>query len=81
MYVKPCPKCGRMPKITEGRSFKDGTRRRFIKCPNYCSVITPDRITFSFRPFGLNDCSIMYIGDGDDNAIYSLWNKRLIEKK
>jgi hypothetical protein len=74
MYVKPCPICGRMPKITEGRSFKDGTRRRFIKCPNYCSVITPDRNTF------FNQSSMIYIGDGDDNAIYSLWNKRLIKK-
>jgi hypothetical protein len=77
MYIKPCPKCGRMPKITEGHSFKNGTRRRFIGCPNYCSVLEPQNLYHTFA----YSCWNTYIGDGDDNAIYSLWNERLIRKE
>lgn len=70
MYVTPCPKCGRIPVIHEGiriKNYKNGIRRRFCLCPNYCSVIprSDELYTFSFE----------FDGEGDDNAIFKEWNK------
>lgn len=76
MYVKPCPKCGRMPIITEGLCFKNGTRRRFIHCPNYCSVLKSQPNKERYLK-SIGDFSCMFIGDGDDNKIYKMWNENL----
>lgn len=69
MYIKPCPECGRNPKIYDCISnpkFKNGIRRRFCICPGYCSVIP--------REDGLYTFYFKYDGDGDDNVIYKEWN-------
>lgn len=71
MYVTPCPKCGREPKIEEclpNRKYKNGIRRRICMCPNYCSVI-PQNNMYSFM--------FTFEGDGDDNVIYKEWNKAI----
>ena len=65
MKIIPCPKCGRMPKIIEGVRGKNSIRRRFIGCPNYCSVIKTNKYNKNWR-----ECFLTYIGDGDDNTIY-----------
>ena len=78
MYIKPCPKCGRLPKITEGRPCKNGTRRRFIGCPNYCSVLKTQKNPYHTLPYSFYNT---YIGDGDNNTIYSLWNERLMKEE
>lgn len=74
MYIKPCPCCGRMPKITEGRVFKDGTRRRFIGCPNYCTVLWAQNFNNGFPKTSY----CVFTGPGDSNTIYKIWNEKLI---
>lgn len=66
MKIKPCPKCGRAPKIYEGIRRDDGVRRRLCMCPKMCSVLSIG---------GLKLPLFVFRGDGDDNAVYSLWNK------
>lgn len=75
MRITPCPICGREPKIIECIPY-NGIRRRICGCPKYDSVI----------PYAdyLNRSSFIYKGDGDNNAIYKLWNlaiKRYKENK
>ena len=68
MQVYKCPLCGRPPKITECRPHK-GNRRRMCQCPALDSVIPyPDHIN---RPW------FIYVGDGDDNAIFKVWNQAI----
>lgn len=67
MVIKACPKCGRKPKIEEGIPI-NGARRRICRCPNYCSVFP----NFRLRVY---DTSFIFVGEGDDNAILSIWNK------
>ena len=76
MIIKCCPKCGRIPKIHEAIPFKNGTRRRFIGCPNYCYVLKPQTNKGFFSNF-LGDYSCLFIGEGDDNQIYKMWNENL----
>lgn len=68
MVVKTCPKCGRLPKITDCVQGKHGTRRRMCGCPNCCSVVqnTYYKVEFSY---------FVFRGKGDDNAVYKVWNK------
>lgn len=66
MKIKPCPKCGRAPKIYEGIRLNDGVRRRLCMCPKMCSVLPIG---------GLKLFLFVFRGDGDDNAIFSVWNK------
>lgn len=88
MYVKPCPRCNRLPIIHECMpSRKDGTRRRMIRCPNYCSCLTPLRYVddpqIEKTPAdGINTHKAWYVfrGDGDNYAIYKIWNQYLLEK-
>lgn len=68
MLIKPCPKCGKTPKIYECIPFNDGVRRRLCSCPKNCSVLWFN---------GLSDFYFIFRGDGDDNTIYSLWNKHI----
>lgn len=68
MFIKPCPKCGRNPKI-EDIVRRDIRRRRICSCPKLCSVI-PSKynwVTFEF----------CYNGDGDDNRILKQWNNAI----
>ena len=67
MRVHECPKCGRMPKINECCASKYGDRRRICMCPNYCSVI-PNPET------KLDTFCFIFVGDGDDNRIFKIWN-------
>jgi hypothetical protein len=74
MFVKPCPKCGRSPKITEGVA-RNGHRAYFIGCPNFCSVLKPkhnDKYDWSNRWILINE-------DCDYNTLYKKWNEELIE--
>ena len=71
MKIKPCPKCGRKPKIRECVSVNQ-KRKRLVGCPNYCSVITSD------DPYRrVKDSWFVHIGNEDDNFIYKLWNDRI----
>lgn len=75
LYIKPCPVCGRNPKITECvRVGKKQERRRFVGCPNYCNVIVSDNPRWSRW---LKDSWFEYYGDGDDNTLYKIWNDRV----
>ena len=60
-----CPVCGRQPKIIECVSYTD-KRRRMCICPKYDGIL-PGRN-------GLRQSFFVYVGDGDDNDIYKLWN-------
>lgn len=70
MNIKPCPKCGRTPKIFECNRNGKQQRTRIIWCPNHCDVISQGgkRLKAGW---------IRYVGDGDDNAIYKIWNDRV----
>ena len=70
MRITPCPKCGRMPKISEGIRSNQNLRRRLIGCPNFCSVISTDK-------YHWKDSWFLYIGNEDDNTIYKIWNERV----
>ena len=65
MYITACPICGKQPKIDECVRYKNN-RRRLCGCPNYDSIL-PGRNGFTQSFF-------IYVGDGDDNDIYKLWN-------
>lgn len=86
MFVKPCPKCGRMPIIKECMPTKDGVRRRMCLAKCYHSCLSPDIIYsnknveqdiyhFAYKrtPF------FVFLGEGDDNTIYKIWNEALID--
>ena len=72
MRITPCPKCGRMPKIVEGCRAKNGARRRIVFCPNFCTISYTPRFCYS---------SFIFIGDGDDNTVYKLWNEKVVTSK
>ena len=65
MIIKPCPKCGRNPKINR---FYDANRipKCSIKCPNLCSVVKDNHLTYF---------ALIYKGNFDDNALYRKWNQ------
>lgn len=69
MIIKPCPRCGRLPKIKEGCRRKNGNRFYMIGCPNLCSVL------------GMRDrwpaAWLSLEGDYDYNMIYKKWNEEL----
>lgn len=69
MFVEPCPKCGRQPKIMDCmviENYKNGIRRRMCTCSNLCSIIPgSDR---------LNTFGFIFEGNGDDNMIFKRWN-------
>jgi hypothetical protein len=67
MKITPCPICNKFPKILQCVPFKDGTQRRMCKCPSYDSVIP--------QPNSFPQPWFVFIGDGDNNAIYKEWNK------
>lgn len=63
-------------------------RRRLIRCPNYCSVLVPlrdvddDRVEKSpWDNKWVKSSWLIFLGDGDDNAIYKLWNKYIDERR
>ena len=72
MRIAPCPKCGRIPKIVESCCAKNGARRRIVSCPNTCIISFTPRLYYS---------SFVFIGDGDDNTVYKLWNEKVITSK
>lgn len=81
MYIIPCPKCGRYPKIRElPVNTKSGERRRAIGCPNYCSVLPVQRIVHGVD-LGVDLTWILILdGSGDDNVLYRMWNERVGER-
>lgn len=72
MYIKKCPKCGRLPKIQECVSFTE-IRKRFVHCPNYCNVLISDHNN-KIKTWG----KVIH-GNMDDNTIYKIWNEALID--
>ena len=77
MYIKPCPKCGRMPKIHEGCRRKNGNRFYLIGCPNYCLVLKEEDSSPWYRP---TRSWLAIEGTYDNNYIYRRWNEELIER-
>lgn len=71
MKIIPCPKCGRMPKITECVSFKNGTRKRIIGCPNFCHIIYSDKSQWGKAAW------FIHIGNEDNNTLYKEWNEKV----
>lgn len=85
MFIKPCKKCGRLPVIAEIRP-RNGQRQRTIRCPNYCSCLLPlneiDNPHINKPPYSdsfLNSWLLIYVGEGDDNAIYKAWNDAMLQ--
>ena len=79
MIVKPCHKCGRLPIINELPKFR-GQRRRMIRCPNYCSVLHGyiNEVNIEKDTWGhYKRWAFIFVGEGNDNSIYKLWNKFL----
>ena len=73
MYIEPCPKCGRRPKIIDlppHKKYKNGIRRRSCRCPSFCSVIPSVNNMF-------NASSFEFDGEGDANRIYRVWNRAI----
>lgn len=70
MFVKPCPKCGRMPKIIDCVPYKKGIRKRLIGCPNFCSVIKKNNFLYG-------TWYIIWYGNEDNNTLYKEWNNSL----
>lgn len=72
MYIEPCPRCGRIPKITEGCRRKNGNRFYTVYCPNLCNVLkVKDKWT------GMNSAWLSFEGDYDYNEMYKKWNEAL----
>lgn len=75
MIIKPCPCCGRMPKIVECVSYWPNSRKRMVECPNLCSVIRNDNHQYNWWPtWFIEDY------DCDDNTLFKKWNEMLITK-
>lgn len=73
MYIIPCPKCGRQPKIEEcntNKKYKNGIRQRLCGCPKMCSVIPCSD--------NINRGWFVFEGESDDNKIYREWNQKII---
>ena len=75
MYIKPCPSCGRMPKIHEGRRRQNGKHFYAIGCPNYCWVLKPQECDSWHYT-----ATLYFEGDYDYNSLYKQWNESLIKK-
>lgn len=81
MFIKPCPKCSRLPKIYEGIS-RNGHRFYSVHCPNYCWVLrkgprtAQDNCSWSFISYCL-----YFNEDVDYNTMYKEWNKELIDER
>lgn len=74
MIITPCPKCNRLPKITEGRA-RNGHRFYMIGCPNFCDVLRPQH----YYPYCAPVTNEIIINDDCDyNAMYKKWNEELI---
>ena len=74
MYIKPCPRCGRLPKIQEGCKRKNGDRFYIIGCPNYCYVLQRE----DKHPWCETKSAYLAIeGDYDYNYMYRRWNEEL----
>lgn len=70
MRIKPCPRCGRMPKIYDCITRKNEIRRRMICCPNLCQVIST---SFPHR----YDEWFIHLGSEDDYTLFKEWNERV----
>jgi hypothetical protein len=77
MRIKPCPNCGRLPKIEEGCRRANGNRFYTIGCPNYCWVLKPQKLEDNWRYVSW----LSIEGDVDYNTMYKKWNEELVEVK
>lgn len=71
MKIKPCPRCGRTPKIYDCITGKNGIRRRMVCCPNICQVIST---SFPHQ----YDNWFIHLGSEDDYTLFKEWNERVI---
>lgn len=84
MFVKPCPKCGRMPKIIECVNRKTSKRRRMCHATCYHSCLDKTilrkfpEVEKSWDGF-LKTSHFVFLGEGDNNTIYKIWNEALID--
>lgn len=87
MIVKPCYKCGRMPIIKECMPTKDNIRRRMCLAKCYHSCLSTDIIYLNknveeniYNSAYKKTFSFVFLGEGDDNTIYKIWNEALIDE-
>ena len=78
MYIKPCPHCHRLPKITEGVA-RNGHRFYMVGCPNYCWVLRPDSSDYWSGGFDSPRHTLHFNDDIDYNTMYKKWNEELID--
>lgn len=78
MIIKPCPRCGRKPKIREGCRRKNGNRFFMIGCPNYCPVLKNENRNSLHYPFKRS--WLEFEGTYDNNYMYRKWNEELINE-
>lgn len=74
MIVKPCPRCGREPKINECVSYKTPIRKYMVHCPNYCTVLKNTDTEWDTWWYIIVECESV-----SHNDMYKLWNEHLIE--
>ena len=73
MYIKPCPHCHRLPKITEGVA-RNGHRFYMVACPNLCWVLKPQH---DYK-YGIPSRIFITINDDVDyNTMDKKWNEEL----
>lgn len=80
MYIKKCPKCGRLPKIEN--CISTTYRRKICYDPCYSSKL--NRLTLAkhncIEDWPWNTSWFIFIDEGDDNTIYKIWNEALIDE-
>lgn len=84
MYIKKCPKCGRIPIIED--CVRTNYRRRICYDPCYLSKLNGlilakySCVEHNFWDNFWDNSWFIFKGDGDDNAIYKIWNEALINE-
>lgn len=87
MIIKSCPKCGRTPIIEECMPTKNNIRRRICLAKCYHSCLSTDIVylnknveKYIYNSAYKKTFSFVFLGEGDDNTIYKIWNEALIDE-
>lgn len=79
MYIKKCPKCGRIPIIED--CVATNYRRRICYDPCYLSKLNGLTLAkyncIEYNPWEAS--WFIFKDEGDNNAIYKIWNEALID--
>ena len=84
MYIKPCPHCHRLPIIRECVPYKNKTRRRMCIDSCYQARIDYNKLKdYDCVQQDIycchNNSFFVFIGEGDSNDIFKIWNECLVE--